>query len=240
MAKSTFSEHLDLVQTQFTGLLRPLGFRKVGRIYNRTLPEGLVQVVNLQIWRPDPVPPTLTSPGISAGHDRFTVNLGVWIPEVSDYHLLRPRTKTIHEYDCQVRARLGEFATPPTDVWWSLDDSWHDSAAAALALLEAAGLPWLEKFGTRDGIVSGWDRASDARIVVAIEAKRGRAEAARRLLAEQIAAPEYRSPPVRSDCGSPTRPWLDPDGLGLSWPFPAPRPRAASAARLCQQYVNWT
>ena len=75
MPRSRFAHTLDLVQTQFTGVLRPLGFRKSGRTYNRSSPEGLVQVINLQIWRPDPVPPTLSSSQAQGSHDKFTVNL---------------------------------------------------------------------------------------------------------------------------------------------------------------------
>ena len=189
MPQSRFAHSLDLVQTQFTGLLRPLGFRKAGRTYNRPSSEGLVQVISLQIWRPDPVPPGLASSQTQGSHDKFTVNLGVWIPEVADHHLVPPRTKTIQEYDCQVRARLGQFVDTPTDLWWPLNESWPDAAAAALTLLESKGLPWLETFATRDGIVTGWSRATDARIVIAIiEAKRGQAQRARQLLAEQIAS----------------------------------------------------
>lgn len=189
MPRSRFAHTLDLVQTQFTGVLRPLGFSKAGRTYNRPSSEGLVQVINLQIWRPDPVPPSLPSSQAQGSHDKFTVNLGVWIPEVAEHHLAPPRTKTIREYDCQVRGRLGQFVEPATDLWWPLNDSWPDSASAALTLLGAQGLAWLETFATRDGIIAGWNRASDARIVIAIiEAKRGRAPRARQLLAEQIAS----------------------------------------------------
>ena len=77
MPRSRFAHTLDLVQTQFTGVLRPLGFSKAGRTYNRPSSEGLVQVINLQIWRPDPVPPSLPSSQAQGSHDKFTVNLGV-------------------------------------------------------------------------------------------------------------------------------------------------------------------
>ena len=188
--KSEFAERLDLVQTQFSGVLRPLGFRRSGRTYNRTTPEGLVQVINLQISRPDPVPPQLASLREAGRHDKFTVNLGVWVPEVSKYHGMEPRSKTIQDYDSHVRARLGQFATPPSDLWWALDEAWPACTAKALALLQAGGLPFLERMGTRDGIVAEWlGRAPDSRIVVAIiEARRGRPDIARHLLAAQIAS----------------------------------------------------
>jgi uncharacterized protein DUF4304 len=192
--KSGFAENLDLVQTQFTGVLRPLGFRKSGRTYNRLSPDGLTQVINLQIRRPDPIPPQLADIYAPGAHDRFTVNLGVWVPEVAKYHLVAPRSTLIQEYDCQIRARLGDFVSPPEDVWWPLDDSWPQGAAAALQLLESGGLPFLEQFGTRDGIVAGWlRRAPDSNIVIAIiEAQRGHAEQARALLAEQIGGTQHR------------------------------------------------
>ena len=48
MAKSANVERLDTVQAFVTGLLKPLGFRRRGRTYNRTREPGVVQVVNLQ------------------------------------------------------------------------------------------------------------------------------------------------------------------------------------------------
>jgi hypothetical protein len=191
MAKSAFAENLDLVQTQVSGLLRPLGFRKTGRTYNRASPEGLVQVINLQITRPDPVPPPLRAAGeLTAPSDRFTVNLGVWIPEVTDYHRTRPRSKTIQEYDCQVRTRLGALTASGRDLWWPLDERWPEAAAEVVRSLEELALPWLERFSTRDGVLAGWiDQAPDARIVRAIiQAKRGHHDEARALLAEQVAS----------------------------------------------------
>ena len=199
MAKSAFAENLDLVQTQVTGLVRPLGFKKTGRTYNRASPEGLVQVINLQIIRPDPVPPPQRAAGeLTAPSDRFTVNLGVWIPEVSDYHRMHPRAKTVQEYDCQVRTRLGTLTPQRSDLWWPLDDRWPAAAAEVVRLLQELALPWLERFGTRDGVVALWiDQAPDARIVRAIiQAKRGHDDEARALLAEQAVStrvPEHRA-----------------------------------------------
>ena len=150
MTKSASAEHLDLVQKQVTGFLRPLGFRKAGRTYNRASMEGLIQVINLQISRPDPSPPQLRAKGqVTPPSDRFTVNLGVWIPEVSDYHLMHPRSKTIQEYDCQVRTRLGSLTGSQVDLWWPLDTRWPDSAAEVAKRLQELGLPWLDRFGTR-------------------------------------------------------------------------------------------
>lgn len=193
LTKSPYAEYLDLVQTQFTGVLRPLGFRKAGRTFNRSSPDGLTQVITLQIRRPDPVPPPLLHREAPRPHDSFTVNLGVWIPEVSQYHLLAPRSRTIQEYDCHIRERLGLLLTPPLDTWWPLGPDWSRSAALALDALQGPGMAFLAIFGSRDGVVAHWiDRAPDSRIVVAIiEAKRGRPERARELLLQQIAGSSH-------------------------------------------------
>jgi len=195
MPISRFKENLDLVQSQFTGVLRPSGFKRFGRTYNRTSADGLTQVINLQIHRPDPVPPQLRDQQAPAMHDRFTVNLGVWVPEVALHHRPAPRSQHIQEYDCQIRCRLGQLSTPPADIWWPLQDSWTESAANALRLLESGGLPFLEQFGTRDGILAGWlDRAPDSRILLAIiEAVRGQLDRARDLLEAQVAATQNAS-----------------------------------------------
>jgi hypothetical protein len=47
MAASPYVKALDDIQKALTGFLKPVGFKKKGRTYNRQVGDGLVQVVNL-------------------------------------------------------------------------------------------------------------------------------------------------------------------------------------------------
>jgi len=119
-------------------------------------------------------------------YGKFTVNLGVWIPEVGEYHLGNPRGKTVHEYDCQIRARLGVLMEPPADRWWVLDDDWPESAGAVLSALEESGLPFLDRFRSREAICEEWVEYAEPRglgptsrlVVAIIHAVAGRKDAA--------------------------------------------------------------
>src|SRR6266581_2899945 len=98
-----------------------------------------------------------------------------------------------------VRARLGELVGEGKDVWWRAraDEEVVDNVHLCL---ERFGLPFLDRFATRDRILAQWDRrldsvaaSSPARIVVAIIlATRGQRERARELLREQML--ESRNP----------------------------------------------
>ncbi len=49
MPKSLVVAALDSIQKELTAFLKPLGFRKKGRTYNRCVHDGLVQAINLQM-----------------------------------------------------------------------------------------------------------------------------------------------------------------------------------------------
>jgi hypothetical protein len=153
VAKSASTKALDAVQSQLAKLLKPHGYIKAGRTFRRDAGEGVVQVVNLQMR-------TFADDAPRGGMvmvDRFTVNLGIFIPE------LRPETPTpdapVQEYDCALRARIGFLMDPPHDHWWDLPG---DAGEAMLRVMEERGLPFLQRFATRDGIIAEWVEFSEA------------------------------------------------------------------------------
>jgi hypothetical protein len=76
MAATPYVKALDDIQKALTAFLKPLGFKKKGRSYNRHVSDGLVQVVNLQMGQ-FPIGDYVI-PGLRESHyGRFTVNLGV-------------------------------------------------------------------------------------------------------------------------------------------------------------------
>lgn len=189
MPKSEFALAVDRIQAEIRPFLAAQGFRARGRTFNRTSHDGLTHVVNLQMGPSDP-PGTIHVPFLRENfHGKFTINLGVHVPEVHRELVgARPRG-WIQDYDCCVRERLG---ATDRDIWWRAR---FEPAVVedVRTLLATAGFPWFERFATRDRIERAWkDRAENMgaglppRIVLAvILIERGEKERARALLAAQ-------------------------------------------------------
>lgn len=199
MAKSNHSKAVDEIQNALSPFLKARGFGVRGRTFNRTTEDVLTQVVNIQMGASDP-PRTTYIPGFRENlHGLFTVNLGVYVPEVARHHGGGEARAWVQEYHCCVRARLGEVSGKRRDVWWraQVDDA---VVGDVRSRLEVGGLPFLDRFSTRDRILAEWSDRSEnmgasgpPRIVTAIIlAERGQKERARSLLAQQ--AFETRNP----------------------------------------------
>lgn len=199
MPRSNYAQAVDDIQAALRPRLKEREFKVRGRTFNRPTKDGLTQVVSIQMGASDP-PGTTYIPGLRPSlHGLFTVNLGIYVPEVARHHGGGEAKSWVQEYHCCVRARLGEAAGQTSDVWW------HARAEVAVIsdvqrLLEQAGLPFLDRFSTRDQILAEWkDRSenmgasSPPRIVKAIIlAERSLNDQARTLLAEQVL--ETRNP----------------------------------------------
>ncbi|MEW6684563.1 MAG: DUF4304 domain-containing protein [Nitrospirota bacterium] len=199
MPKSTYAEAVDEIQSTLRPVLKAQGFKVRGRTFNRVTEDGLTQVISIQMGASDP-PGTTYIPGLRENlHGLFTVNLGVYVPEVARHHGGGEAKSWVQEYHCCVRARLGEASGEERDIWW------HARAEDAVfedvrRRLEQAGLPFLNRYSTRQKILAEWQDRSEnmgaggpPRIVMAIIlAERGRKDEARALLAQQVL--ETRNP----------------------------------------------
>jgi len=193
MGKSTYASAVDEIQGALRPFLKGRGFKSRGRSFNRVTEDGLTQVVGIQMGAADP-PGTTHIPGLRENlHGLFTVNLGVYVPEVARHHGGGEAKSWIQDSHCCVRARLGEASGEAQNFWWHarFDDAVVDDVRQRL---ELAGLPFLDRFSTRDKILSEWHERSEnigasspPRIVMAIilveRDQRGRA---RELLAQQV------------------------------------------------------
>ena len=144
-------------------------------------------------------PGTTFIPGLRENlHGLFTINLGVYVPEVARRHGGEAKS-WIQEYHCCVRARLGDACGEKRDIWWHarVEDAVIGDVRRRL---EQAGLPFLDRFSTRNKILAEWHDRSEStgaggppRIVMAIIlAERGQKDQARGLLARQVL--ETRNP----------------------------------------------
>jgi hypothetical protein len=198
-AKSDLSRVLDELQTRLRPTLKEWGFRVRGRTFNRTTPDGLTEVLNLQAGSFDP-PGTTYIPGLRENlHGKFAVNLGIFVPEVAGCLAGGGPRSFIQEYHCSIRARLRVVGSERKDIWW---DTRSDEAMAdeLLQRFRRDAIPFFEAFDTPDKILSEWQEVAESpyfgsppRIVCAIVlTKRGRVDEARAVPAEQ--AKETRNP----------------------------------------------
>ena len=103
---SPFVKEVDRIQRALRSALSEHGFKVRGRTFNRVTDDGLTQVVNIQMGASDP-PGTTYIPGLRENlHGLFTVNLGVYIPEVAELHGGGPAKSWVQDYHCSIRNRL--------------------------------------------------------------------------------------------------------------------------------------
>lgn len=199
MPKSELASALDAIQVRLAVELKARGFRVRGRTFNRQSPDGLTQVFNIQMGRFDP-PGTTYHPGLRENlYGRFSVNVGVYVPEVAAIHGGGAAKNWVREYNCCLRARLGELGTEQADLWWSINRGdevvydlmpriRHDSMFF-FATYESRDRILSELMGKTENVGAG----SPPRIICAIIlAGRGDARSARELLSKQ--ARETRNP----------------------------------------------
>lgn len=133
--------------------LRGIGFKKRRYGFNRPLDSGLVQVVHF--WQAPKEPPAWTEvPGLrERRYGTFRQDFGVYVPEMNRSHV--PRSEWINQYDCSVRATIGQLVTGEwKDLWWDLDAP--DAEGVARDALSDFGLPWLDSFPDQESIVSAY------------------------------------------------------------------------------------
>jgi tetratricopeptide (TPR) repeat protein len=147
MSKSAFVEQLDQIQQAATKLLKPLGFRKGGRAFNRLMERGIVQVVTFQMGQ-YPIGDYVI-PGIrESSYGSYAVNLGVLLPCVYHAHYRFPLSKTISDASCSIRNRLKDHNG---NDWFRFGSG--ETSAFVIQRLETTGLAFLNAFGTYEDVL---------------------------------------------------------------------------------------
>jgi hypothetical protein len=142
---------LDILQKEVFQFLKPIGFKKQGRTFNRTVDTGINQVINFQSGQ-FPLGDSYEIPGLRENlYGKFTINLGVCVSELYDI-LVSGKTKTFfQEYDCQIRTRLPVLLYGK-DQWWNLNDNINETSNEMITGLKTKGFAWLELFENREKI----------------------------------------------------------------------------------------
>lgn len=129
-------------QVPVTPALRRLGFKKIGNYYNRTVQDGLVQVVGFQ-----------SGQAVSILHGHFTVNLGVYLPCIAEIEGNATSGRSITDAHCEIRSRLSSVANLGTDKWWPLDESASQTGQLIANALLSYGVPFLDQYASNSAIV---------------------------------------------------------------------------------------
>ena len=154
--KSEFVTIADEMQSWLRPHLKEMGFKVKGRTYNRLNANGLTEVINMQLGNSDP-PGTTYIPDFTQNmYGLFTINLGVFVPEVHKYLDGWKLGSMIRETDCCVRSRLGSIEQQDEDIWWRLVSDPQLFSLIRDTLVKNA-LPFFERFSTREKILREWE-----------------------------------------------------------------------------------
>lgn len=134
----------DLIKNHVTPLLKQHGFKKKDLTWNKSK-GGVVQVVDFQLSR------------FSSDEEKgFTVNLGVFDPQVWKKCWGKESPKFIKEEDCFPRIRVSQLLNKSTDHWWTCGANTSDSGLGKEIedLLEEKCLPLLNRMLDQNEVVN--------------------------------------------------------------------------------------
>lgn len=157
-SKSPVVQQLDDVQSNLAFLLKPLGFIRKGRTFRRQTEPGLFQIIALQAgpFEIGPPPPEPAKHLRENYYGKFTLNLGVFVDEI--FARTNPPVspnRVINDAYCSIRTRLGHI-TSHEDTWWSLEECPSNLVDDIAALILHVGIPFLDRFRSRDQIIRDW------------------------------------------------------------------------------------
>jgi hypothetical protein len=140
MPKDTNALVTSILLTAVAGCLRPDGFRRRGRQFERKL-NDLVHIIHLQ-----------KSTSSNAEMVIATLNVSMFVP------VLSPGTP-VSEVGSHYRSRIGELMPERNDFWWeacSEAEAEHAGSTMCYALVSFA-LPVLNKFTCARDLLAHWE-----------------------------------------------------------------------------------
>lgn len=115
-------------------VLKPKGFRKAAMTWVRGSPW--VQIINIQSGKWN-----------TPSEGTFTLNLGLYVPELHAATEAWPVSGSVKEYDCDVRRRIGELMASAEDYWWEVTPTTELEPVIMTVCesVEAFAIPWLDR-----------------------------------------------------------------------------------------------
>lgn len=137
------TEAVDIIEKIVYAYLKPLGFRKFGRTLYRFVDGDMSQVVNLQNGCP-----------AKGYYDILWVNLGIRIPECMErkFTITEPPKKYYHEYECNIRTRLGCLADGK-DTFYDLRKNPEEIGSDIVERLKQYATPVFSVLDSRDAVL---------------------------------------------------------------------------------------
>jgi hypothetical protein len=155
MKKSENVQFLNQIQKEVYYYLKPLGFKKKGRTFNRQTENGVWQVINFQSGQ-FPVGENYEIPGFRESfYGKFTVNIGVIINELYKIQIKGKEKTFYQDYDCQIRTRLSQLLWE-NDYWWNISNETKKASDQIIEGLNLKGISWLDMFESREKICVNW------------------------------------------------------------------------------------
>jgi hypothetical protein len=152
---------LNAIQKEIYLYLKPLGFKKKGRTFNRQTEDGIYQVINIQSGKYE-FGDKYVIPGLRENYyGKFTINLGVMVKEIYDLDIYHKNKDVYQDYDCTIRTRLSRL-TVKKDIWWAITDNNLTIAKEIIEGLNSHGILWLDNFENRDKIGENWGNIEDS------------------------------------------------------------------------------
>lgn len=138
------TESVDIIEKAVYTALKPMGFRKHGRTLHRFVDGDISQVINFQNGCP--------GKGV---YDILWVNLGIRVPECFEntYPVTAPLKKYYHEYECNIRCRLGDLVDGD-DTHYDLRKDPEQIGRDILRRLQSHALPVFDILNSRDAILT--------------------------------------------------------------------------------------
>lgn len=138
------TEAVDIIEAIVYEWLKPMGFRKHGRTLHRFVEDDISQVIHFQNG--------CAAKGVTG---ILWVNLGIRIPECEErtFSPAQPQKKYYHEYECNIRNRLGNLVDHQ-DTHYSLKKPPERIAQDILNRLQKYVLPVFDTINSRDTILA--------------------------------------------------------------------------------------
>ncbi|MBV1909430.1 MAG: DUF4304 domain-containing protein [Kangiellaceae bacterium] len=174
---SEISKIIDgIIKAELAPHLKQCGFKKKARNFYREHSDR-TEMINIQAsqW----------NEGLEG---KFTVNVGVYYPEISKLIDAPPVKGLPKEYDCTIRERIGLIAEENRDTWWNVNpDTDQDVVANDLASkVKLVCLPWLELMSELDNVKTGVVKNNRAIVAAGISLHQGNAAEAKEYLEQSF------------------------------------------------------
>jgi Domain of unknown function (DUF4304) len=180
---NSYSSNLDSLVSLIRQDLRPLGYRKSKRLFNRLQPDGIIHVIDFQMganW--------------SSLWGKFTVEVGVFVPEAFSILYEKEPPKFVRSPICVERERIGTLGKSRKDTWWDLSGNLSIIEKEVSNLLTDSCENYLFQLNSREKLISIWENERTQRklsqqhvlILAIIYSYLGKRDQANKLLASEF------------------------------------------------------